>query len=111
MQLAISAHAQPVFPSISSRALAILMKSRGLLQTGAGSHRLLVRPDMRKFPPPRFSSRKAPRTAAPVEIHAIFGLPEIEEGDDLSEVIATAAGRARMVFKNGDVLVVAQKIV
>ena len=66
---------------------------------------------MRKVPPPRFSSRNAPRTAAPVEIHAIPGLPEIDAGDDLSEVIAAAAGRARMVFKNGDVLVVAQKIV
>src|SRR5580700_11026819 len=66
---------------------------------------------MRKVPPSRFSSRKAPRTAASVEIHAVPGLPEIDAGDELSEVIAAAAGRARMVFKNGDVLVIAQKIV
>ena len=66
---------------------------------------------MRKFPPRRSGSRKAPRTAASIEMHTIPGLPEIEAGDDLAEVIAAAAGRARVVFKNGDVLVIAQKIV
>jgi coenzyme F420-0:L-glutamate ligase / coenzyme F420-1:gamma-L-glutamate ligase len=68
-------------------------------------------PSMRKVPPSRFSSRKVPRTAVPVEIHAIPELPEVGAGDDLSEVIATGVRRARMVFKNGDVVVVAQKIV
>ena len=38
-------------------------------------------------------------------------MPEIHFGDDLSEQIMKAARRARVHFKNGDVLVVAQKII
>src|SRR5258708_14230808 len=39
------------------------------------------------------------------------GLPEIQHGDDLSEQIANAARKARIRFENGDILVIAQKIV
>jgi len=41
----------------------------------------------------------------------IPGLPEIQEGDDLAQEIAVAARRSKTPFKNGDILVIAQKIV
>jgi coenzyme F420-0:L-glutamate ligase/coenzyme F420-1:gamma-L-glutamate ligase len=58
----------------------------------------------------RPSSKKAPANAD-VRLICLPGLPEIERGDDLSEQIINAAGKARLHFENGDVLVVAQKIV
>src|SRR6266446_106551 len=39
------------------------------------------------------------------------GLPEVHRGDDLAEQITNAARKARMHFENGDILVVAQKII
>ena len=39
------------------------------------------------------------------------GLPEIRTGDDLSREIEKAAKKAKLELENGDVLVVAQKIV
>jgi coenzyme F420-0:L-glutamate ligase / coenzyme F420-1:gamma-L-glutamate ligase len=47
------------------------------------------------------------------EIHAfaVPGLPEIQAGDDLGTVIADAVVRAGIIVQNGDVFVVAQKIV
>ena len=38
-------------------------------------------------------------------------LPEIREGDDIAALIARAADQAGWVFQEGDVLVIAQKIV
>jgi len=38
-------------------------------------------------------------------------LPEIQRGHDLSEQITNAARKARIHFENGDILVIAQKIV
>lgn len=41
----------------------------------------------------------------------IPGLPEIQKGDDLARQIAGAARKSKTVFKNGDIVVIAQKIV
>jgi len=47
---------------------------------------------------------------AGIRVFALEGLPEIEEGDDLVELLVEAGGRAGG-FEDADVLVVAQKIV
>jgi coenzyme F420-0:L-glutamate ligase / coenzyme F420-1:gamma-L-glutamate ligase len=58
------------------------------------------------------ASAKKARAASPdVRLLCLPGLPEIRCGDDLSEQITIAARQARLRFENGDVLVVAQKIV
>lgn len=58
------------------------------------------------------SSVKMPRAASSdVRIIRLSGLSEIRRGDDLSEQITNAVRKARLHFENGDVLVVAQKIV
>ena len=50
---------------------------------------------------------KAPR----LELFAIPGLPEIREGEDLAQRIVVAAKKAGLRFEEGDIVVVAQKIV
>ena len=45
-----------------------------------------------------------------IQVLPLEGIPEIEEGDDLAELLAKAAGRTGG-FETGDVLVVAQKAV
>ena len=45
-----------------------------------------------------------------ITVLPLEGMPEIEEGDDLAQLLAEAAGRTGG-FENGDVLVVAQKAV
>jgi len=59
----------------------------------------------------RTKRKKLVRLSAPIEIVPIPGLPEIQAGDDLAAKIVDASSRARIKFKNGDVLVIAQKIV
>jgi coenzyme F420-0:L-glutamate ligase/coenzyme F420-1:gamma-L-glutamate ligase len=59
----------------------------------------------------RSSSKKSPASIPAVRIFRLPGLPEIQRGDDLSAQITNAARKARMHFENGDILVVAQKIV
>ena len=49
--------------------------------------------------------------AAEVRIIAIEGMPEVRPGDDLAAQILEAAGRQALVFEEGDVLVVTQKVV
>jgi len=66
---------------------------------------------MAKRPTSRSSSKKAPAANPDVRLIRLPGLPEIQRGDDLSEQITSAARKARLRFENGDVLVVAQKIV
>jgi len=51
------------------------------------------------------------RTEVPVELIPIVGLPEIREGNDLARLILGAALDERISFHNGDILVIAQKIV
>jgi coenzyme F420-0:L-glutamate ligase/coenzyme F420-1:gamma-L-glutamate ligase len=47
------------------------------------------------------------------ELRLLFipGIPEISPGDDLAKCVADAARRARLQFEEGDILVIAQKIV
>ena len=59
----------------------------------------------------RPSSKKSPAANPNVRLFRLPGLPEIQPGDDLSAQITNAARKARMHFENGDILVVAQKIV
>jgi coenzyme F420-0:L-glutamate ligase / coenzyme F420-1:gamma-L-glutamate ligase len=54
-------------------------------------------------------SKRRPRV--PIELISIAGLPEIHEGDDLAQLIVGAARNTSIVFHNGDILVVAQKVV
>lgn len=49
--------------------------------------------------------------ASRLELYAIPGMPEIQKGEDLTERIAAAAKRAGLRFEDGDIVVVAQKIV
>jgi coenzyme F420-0:L-glutamate ligase / coenzyme F420-1:gamma-L-glutamate ligase len=46
-----------------------------------------------------------------VQIIPVAGLPEVVCGDDLARLLVEAAQRQRLVIKQGDVLVVAQKVV
>src|SRR5271165_1747832 len=49
--------------------------------------------------------------SARLEIFAIPGLPMVRAGDDLSSMIAEAAVAADLSLRDGDVVVIAQKIV
>jgi coenzyme F420-0:L-glutamate ligase/coenzyme F420-1:gamma-L-glutamate ligase len=59
------------------------------------------------------SSSAAERLAesADVRLIRIPGIPEIRTGDDLGKIVASAARRAGIRFRDKDILVVAQKIV
>jgi coenzyme F420-0:L-glutamate ligase/coenzyme F420-1:gamma-L-glutamate ligase len=61
----------------------------------------------RKKRPPRAGGRYVPE----LRLFAIPGLPEIAKGENLAERLTAAAKKAGLRFENGDVLVVAQKIV
>ena len=49
--------------------------------------------------------------SAPVAFRALPGLPEVEPGADLSQLICEALRAAAIELQSGDVLVIAQKIV
>ncbi|PYT74720.1 MAG: coenzyme F420-0:L-glutamate ligase [Acidobacteria bacterium] len=55
--------------------------------------------------------RAGGRNVPELRLFAIPGLPEIGKGENLAERITVAAKKAGLRFENGDVLVVAQKIV
>jgi coenzyme F420-0:L-glutamate ligase/coenzyme F420-1:gamma-L-glutamate ligase len=62
------------------------------------------------------SSRRQKRkresvAASRISIFAVPGLPEIRKGHSLAKLIAVAVRRAKIAFEDGDILVVAQKIV
>src|SRR5258707_4473979 len=59
----------------------------------------------------RSSTKKAPAANPDVRLIRLPGLPEIHSGDDLPAQITNAARKARIHFQNGDIVVVAQKIV
>ena len=59
----------------------------------------------------RSASKNAPTAKPGVSLFRLPGLPEIHRGDNLSEQITNAASKARIHFENGDILVVAQKII
>jgi coenzyme F420-0:L-glutamate ligase/coenzyme F420-1:gamma-L-glutamate ligase len=48
---------------------------------------------------------------APVELHALHGLPPVRPGDDLAALTLAALDRQRLTLRDADVLVFAQKIV
>jgi coenzyme F420-0:L-glutamate ligase/coenzyme F420-1:gamma-L-glutamate ligase len=52
-----------------------------------------------------------PSPPSPISMFVIPGLPEIRKGHILPKLIALAARRAKIAFEDGDVLVVAQKII
>ncbi len=54
-------------------------------------------------------SKRRPKVS--IELISIAGLPEIREGNDLARLIVGAARNTRIVFHNGDILVIAQKAV
>lgn len=67
---------------------------------------------MAKRPKARSRLAKVGRhTGGGLRLFQIPGLPEIRTGENLAECIARAAGKARLRFEDGDILVVAQKIV
>jgi len=66
---------------------------------------------MARRPISRSFSKKAPAATPGLRLFRLPGLPEIRRGDDLAAHIANAAGKARLHFENGDILVIAQKIV
>jgi coenzyme F420-0:L-glutamate ligase/coenzyme F420-1:gamma-L-glutamate ligase len=49
--------------------------------------------------------------STPVTISAIPGIPEIDSGDDLAQIILASLDRAQMNLEEGDILIVAQKVV
>jgi len=49
--------------------------------------------------------------APSLSIYPVPGLPEIQSGDDLTEIIAAAVHKAGLKPRDGDIVVVAQKIV
>lgn len=52
------------------------------------------------------------KTSVPsIALFGIPGIPEIQVGDDLAEVVSDAAKAAGLAFQNGDIIVIAQKIV
>jgi coenzyme F420-0:L-glutamate ligase / coenzyme F420-1:gamma-L-glutamate ligase len=64
-----------------------------------------------KASPRKASLRKKSQFPSAIQLLAVPGIPEIQPGDDLAELILSAARRARIAFQDGDVLVIAQKIV
>src|SRR6266404_2832860 len=66
---------------------------------------------MAKRPSSRSSSKHSPVVRRCVRLFRLPGLPEIQLGDDLAGQIANAARKARITLENGDILVIAQKIV
>jgi len=66
---------------------------------------------MAKRTQPRIVPRKALPAAAGLQLFPLPGIPEVQPGDDLCEHITAVARRGNIRFENGDVLVIAQKIV
>jgi coenzyme F420-0:L-glutamate ligase/coenzyme F420-1:gamma-L-glutamate ligase len=63
-----------------------------------------------KSPSPSAAKRTSP-AKSPVSMFVIPGLPEIRKGHNLANLIALSARRAKIAFQDGDILVVAQKII
>jgi coenzyme F420-0:L-glutamate ligase/coenzyme F420-1:gamma-L-glutamate ligase len=59
----------------------------------------------------RPSSAEIPAASPELRLFRIPGIPEIRPGNDLVKCVAGAATRAAIHFEDGDILVVAQKIV
>jgi len=46
-----------------------------------------------------------------INLYALEGIPEIKQGDNIGKIICEVAKREKLSFKNGDIVVVASKIV
>jgi coenzyme F420-0:L-glutamate ligase / coenzyme F420-1:gamma-L-glutamate ligase len=66
---------------------------------------------MPKRSPSRSAAPGKSKAAPELRLFSLPGIPEIQTGDDLVRIIADAVRRAFIRFENGDVLVIAQKIV
>jgi coenzyme F420-0:L-glutamate ligase/coenzyme F420-1:gamma-L-glutamate ligase len=66
---------------------------------------------MPKRTPSRSTASGKSAAAGELRLFSLPGIPEIRPGDDLVKVISAAARRAAIHFGNGDVLVIAQKII
>jgi coenzyme F420-0:L-glutamate ligase / coenzyme F420-1:gamma-L-glutamate ligase len=66
---------------------------------------------MPKRTPSRSAAPGKSKAAPELRLFSLPRIPEIRTGDDLVKIIAGAARRASIRFENGDVLVIAQKIV
>lgn len=66
---------------------------------------------MRKRALGQTESEKLPFRVSALNVFAIPGLPEIRKGENLAKLIAAAARRRGILWEEGDVVVVAQKIV
>jgi coenzyme F420-0:L-glutamate ligase / coenzyme F420-1:gamma-L-glutamate ligase len=71
----------------------------------SGRSRTKVRPAWRG------SAGSGKRNGQNLQLFAVPGLPEIRTGENLAGCIATAARKGGLSFEDGDILVVAQKIV
>lgn len=63
----------------------------------------------KRLTPPR--SKAASFADSRLQLFRVPGLPEIQQGEDLAVRIAAAARRAGLRFEDGDIVVVAQKVV
>jgi coenzyme F420-0:L-glutamate ligase/coenzyme F420-1:gamma-L-glutamate ligase len=66
---------------------------------------------MAKRPPSRLSLDKTRSPGAGLRLFRIPGIPEIRRGENLAKCICDSAHEAGIAFENGDIVVVAQKIV
>jgi len=66
---------------------------------------------MAKGPKFRPSAAVVPGASPQLHIFRIPGIPEIRPGNDLAKCLTVAARRAAIRFEDGDILVIAQKIV
>src|SRR5262249_32260781 len=77
----------------------------------SGFGTLLHRSAMSQRTPRRSRTSKPAWKPASIQLLAVAGLPEFRAGDDLARAIVEGARKGRIAFENGDVLVIAQKIV
>jgi coenzyme F420-0:L-glutamate ligase/coenzyme F420-1:gamma-L-glutamate ligase len=66
---------------------------------------------MAKRPKPHFSAPKSLASSRELRLFPIPGIPEICRGDDLAKCVTGFARQAAIQFEDGDILVIAQKIV
>lgn len=64
---------------------------------------------VKSSPPP--GSQPTSSGGSPIKIFVIPGLPEIHRGHNLASLIVRVARNAKITFEDGDILVVAQKII
>jgi coenzyme F420-0:L-glutamate ligase/coenzyme F420-1:gamma-L-glutamate ligase len=66
---------------------------------------------MAKRPKSHLSSAEIPASSRELRLFPIPGIPEVFRGDDLARCVADYARQAAIRFEDGDILVIAQKIV